>query len=165
MPLVIRSFELRDLAAVLSCIAALQDAERVLDPRVRPGHEIAHDYFAQLRARSAAQQGTMLVAETEGEVVGFAAVQARVPYQELDDPPGEYALLSDLVVVAAHRRRGIGQALLEAAEAYARAHNATELRIGVLAANGPARRLYRDLGFTPHFELFTKRLTGEGRRH
>ena len=151
MPLVIRPFERRDLPAIRSCIADLQEAERSLDHRLRSGDEIAEDYLEQLRAKCAAQAGTILVAESDGRVTGFAAVQARVPYEELDDPPGEYAWVSDLVVVGSHRRRGIGQALMIAAQAHALAQGAGELRIGVLVANTAARKLYLVLGFRPHF--------------
>lgn len=87
----------------------------------------------------------------------FATVLAREPFTELDDPPGHYALITDLVVLEPYRGRGIACGLLERAEAYAREAGATELRIGVLAKNGPARRLYLEIGFQPHLELLNKR--------
>jgi GNAT superfamily N-acetyltransferase len=80
-----------------------------------------------------------------------------VPFTELDDPPGYYALITDLVVLEPHRGRGIGRRLLEKAEAYAKQAGATELRIGVLANNGTARRLYLEVGFRPHLEVLNKR--------
>jgi ribosomal protein S18 acetylase RimI-like enzyme len=60
----------------------------------------------------------------------------------LDDPPGTYALVTDLVVLSSHRGRGIGQQLLGRAEAFVRSAGAAELRIGVLANNITARRFY-----------------------
>ena len=158
MSLVIRSFEKGDQSRILDCIAELQEAERRLDPRLRPGAEIAQAYLAELQARCIEQAGAILVAEQAGEVVGFAAVQTHVPYVELDDPPGEFALVSDLVVLTSARHQGVGRALLESVEQFARSEGVTELRIGVLAANAPARHLYHRLGFSPQFEVFAKRL-------
>jgi ribosomal protein S18 acetylase RimI-like enzyme len=91
-------------------------------------------------------------------VVGFVAVLAREPFTELDDPPGTYALVTDLVVLATHRGKGIGRRLLDRAEAYARDAGAAELRVGVLAKNTAARRLYLSRDFTPHLEVLAKRL-------
>jgi ribosomal protein S18 acetylase RimI-like enzyme len=50
-------------------------------------------------------------------------------------------------VLPAYRRRGLGRALLERAVAFARGKGAKALRVGVLARNEGAARLYRSLGF------------------
>jgi ribosomal protein S18 acetylase RimI-like enzyme len=103
--------------------------------------------------------GQAFVAVYDGEVVGLIAVLAAEPFTELDDPPGTYGLVTDLVVLARCRGQGIGRMLLSQAETFARAAGAAELRIGVLAANDRARRLYVDGGFMPHSEILTKRLS------
>jgi ribosomal protein S18 acetylase RimI-like enzyme len=154
----IRPFRPGDLPAVRLCVVALQDAERALDTRLRPGAAITAPYCDALLARSAAEAGAIFVAEIDGEIAGFAAVQARVPFLELDEPPGSYALLSDLVVLPPHRGRGLGRALLDAAAAHARAQGAAELRLGVLAGNAAARALYGAAGFRPYLETWTKEL-------
>jgi GNAT superfamily N-acetyltransferase len=89
--------------------------------------------------------------------VGFVAVLSREPFTELDEPPGFYALVTDLVVLEAYRGRGTGRRLLKSAEDFVRGTGATELRIGVLARNGPARALYLDHAFVPHLEILVKR--------
>jgi len=149
-----------DRRALLRSIILLQEAERRLEPRLRPGRAIAPAYYAQLRRRCLAWQGRIFVAEQAGEVVGFVAVLTRVPFADLDDPPGTYALVTDLVIDPACRRKGLGRLLLGKAEAFARSRHATELRIGVLAANRPATNLYRKVGFAPCLALFGKRLRG-----
>jgi ribosomal protein S18 acetylase RimI-like enzyme len=96
-----------------------------------------------------------MVAEEDGAVVGFICVWARVP----PDDPSEVrfsAHVSDLVVLPRFRRRGVGRALLARGEAYARERGAERLRIGVLARNQGARRLYLDSGFREVFVLLTK---------
>jgi ribosomal protein S18 acetylase RimI-like enzyme len=119
---------------------------------------MAPAYYAQLRRRCAKWQGTIFVAEREGDLVGLVAVLTAVPFTELDEPPGTYALVTDLVVTPAARRRGYGRALLRQAERYARRQGARELRIGVLAGNQPALHLYRATGFRPWVVFLRKRL-------
>jgi ribosomal protein S18 acetylase RimI-like enzyme len=98
----------------------------------------------------------VFVALAGGVVVGFVAVLAREAFTDLDDPPGTYGLVTDLVVLESHRNEGIGRDLLDRAEAFARAAGAQELRVGVLAKNVAARHLYLSAGFTPHHETLAK---------
>jgi GNAT superfamily N-acetyltransferase len=158
LALLIREYRESDSAAVLECIVALQEFERTLDPRIRPGETMAEGYFEQIRTRCRKAAGYIFVAELDSRVVGFVAVLTRESFTDLDDPPGTYALVTDLVVLTPHRRRGIGRQLLGRAEACARAAGATQLRIGVLAKNAGARRLYLEAQFAPHLEVFEKRL-------
>ena len=55
--------------------------------------------------------------------------------------------VSDLIVSAAHRGRGIGRRLLRAAEALAREAGARTIRLSVKAGNVGARSLYAAEGF------------------
>jgi hypothetical protein len=133
---VVREYRDDDAPEVTAAIVELQEFERRLDGRLRPGDAIAAEFLARMLARCRDYTGTILVAECAGLVAGFATVLARVPYEEIDDPAGEYALITDLVVREAFRRR-------------------------VLAANDSARRLYFRTGFAPYLETLTKRLTAE----
>jgi ribosomal protein S18 acetylase RimI-like enzyme len=158
MTISIREYEPADLAALRACFIALQDAVRVYEPRLRPGAEIVDEYHAVVRKRCAEQAGAIFLADAQGEVVGYVTVLARVPYEELDDPPGEYAYVMDLYVHESLRGQGIGRALLARAEAHARSQGASELRIGALAGNVGARELYLGLGFAPQLEILSKAL-------
>jgi ribosomal protein S18 acetylase RimI-like enzyme len=53
----------------------------------------------------------------------------------------------DLAVLPAHRGRGVGRALLAAAEEHARARGCCKLTLEVQDDNVPARTLYRRFGF------------------
>lgn len=158
MPLSIREYRDPDAVGLRACIVALQDYERSIDPRLLPGDTIADAYRAILQARGAESQGTIFVADRQGAIIGFVAVLAHVLQTELDEPPGTYALVSDLMVMPACRGHGIGRALLQHGERYARTAGATELRVGVLSDNPGAHGLYRTAGFAPYFELLVKRL-------
>lgn len=115
------------------------------------------EYCAVIQARCVEANGRVFVAEESGAVVGFVAVLAAQPFAEPDEPPGTYALVTDVVVLPPQRGRGIGSRLLQHAEAFVRAAGATELRIGVLVENLGARRLYLGSGFVPHQEMLVKR--------
>ena len=156
----IRQYAPVDEPSCRACVVERQDAEREIDSRLRSGGEITDEYLLQMHARCRDYAGTILVAEIAGEVVGLALVLARVPFEEFDEPLGEYAIVADLVVRAEYRRQGIGVALLRAAECHARAAGSRELRIGVLSGNHGARNLYLREGFKPYLETLSMRLRG-----
>lgn len=158
VPPTIRPYQPTDADACRPCVVELQDSEREFDSRLRIGESMADDYFQQMHARCRDHAGTILVAEHADAVVGLVMVLARVPFEELDEPPGDYALVAELVVRAGFRGLGIGRALLKAAERYAREAGAGELRIRVLSDNRTARQLYLNDGFVPYLETLTKPL-------
>ncbi|MEQ1759275.1 MAG: GNAT family N-acetyltransferase [Vicinamibacterales bacterium] len=152
----IRRAEDRDSEAICQCIAEMQDFERTLDPRLRPGASMAAAYWTQMQAECAAANGRVFVAEVESVVVGMVAVVAAQRFESLDDPPGTFALVTDMAVLESHRDHGIGRKLLEQAEAFSWSAGATELRIGVMHQNVRARHLYLSAGFKPHLEMLAK---------
>src|SRR5262249_48849393 len=147
----------RDSASLRDCFIELQNDERRLDPGKPDGTTIAQAYLERMFARCRQWDGRVFVAEDAERLVGFVCVWARVPPDEPDDNSALYAHVSDLVVRAAYRRRGIGRQLLSAAEDYARARGAMCLRIGVSARNAAARNLYESAGFEDYKIELAKR--------
>jgi ribosomal-protein-alanine N-acetyltransferase len=80
-------------------------------------------------------EGTILVAEDGGEPVGLAAMVGRTE-PELG-----------MLVRADRRRRGVGDALVVAAVAWARRHGARRVVLHVFPHNGAAIALYEKHGF------------------
>jgi ribosomal protein S18 acetylase RimI-like enzyme len=158
MSVTIRALEDRDAATLREFVIALHDTERALEPRLSPGASMVDDYIAQISAGCAEHDGAIYVAEAESRIVGFICVYARVPFEDLADPPGEHAYITDVYVHDGWRRRGIAQAMLARAERHARERGASELRIGVLAGNAAARALYRHVGFQARLETLGKML-------
>lgn len=155
----IRAFEEdRDLAGVRRCLIELQDCERAIDRRMPPGAQIAHEYVARMMDRCVEHDGAIFVADADGEIVGYVTVLARIQNEELEDGDYEYALVADLVVIEAFRKRGLGRQLLARAEAYAREKRAEWLRVGVLTNNQPAFRLYESAGFSDRLSELEKPL-------
>lgn len=153
----IRPYRADDSASLRDCIAELQDAERSIDGRLRPGRVIASDYLDAMLEDCRRYAGQVFVVEVDGVVAGFTTVFARVPFERLDEPPGNYALVAELLVRREYRRRGYARALLAHGERYAASRGAMELRIGVLSGNTAARTLYVDVGFRPYLETLSKR--------
>lgn len=68
-----------------------------------------------------------------------------------------------MLVRASHRRRGIGEALLECTFSWAREHGVAALSLHVFPHNKAARALYKKAGFreVERFERDVKRQSGE----
>jgi ribosomal protein S18 acetylase RimI-like enzyme len=93
-------------------------------------------------------------------VVGFVCVLAKV-LPSADDGIDPYAYISDLVVRAAHRRRGIGRDLLVRAESFAREFGAKQLKVGVLVRNEATHIFYRAGGFRDYTVQLVKPLDAD----
>lgn len=143
----IRDYKPEDAARVEQCYVELQDNERRLEPIRAEGGAVATKYLAHMFARCAETGGAVFVAEVDALVVGFVCVWGHVVGEELINVESEFAFVTDLVVLIDYRGRGIGRALLERAEAFAVGRGAKRLKIGVLAKNEAARRLYQRFGF------------------
>jgi len=94
-----------------------------------------------LRALRRHPDAAVFVAEDNGEIVGRLSV-ARDPHSA-----SRHVADLGLMVAASHRRRGIGRALLEQAEAWARSAGVVKLELHVFPWNEPAIRLYEEFGF------------------
>jgi RimJ/RimL family protein N-acetyltransferase len=83
----------------------------------------------------------VFVAEEDGEIVGRLSV-ARDPH-----PASFHVADLGLMVVASHRRRGIGRALLQRAVEWAGDSRVRKLELHVFPHNAPAIALYESFGF------------------
>jgi putative acetyltransferase len=84
----------------------------------------------------------VLVAESNGGIVG------RLSLARDTHPASRHVADLGLMVASTHRRRGIGLALLDAAEEWARWARITKLELHVFPYNDPAIRLYERAGYT-----------------
>lgn len=157
----IREYRPEDAARVEQCYIELQDNERRLETLRAEGEAVVHQYLEYILARCVETHGAVFVAELDGLVVGFVCVWAHVVAEELINIEREFALITDLVVLSDDRGRGIGRALLERAEQFAVTQGAKRLRIGVLAKNVAARRLYERFGFADFEVNMLKTLSGD----
>jgi len=102
----------------------------------------------------AGPDSAILVAESAGSLAGFATLILRQNNGLPVVVPRRCVEVDNLFVAAAHRRAGVGRALLTRARAWAVAKYAGAIEIGVHEFNEPARRFYESLGY----ETATRRL-------
>ncbi len=105
------------------------------------GWRTAGEERRYLKAIRRWQHAAVFVAEADGQVVGRLSV-ARDQH-----PASRHVADLGLMVAASHRRRGIGQALLEAAVDWARDTDVRKLELHVFPWNEGAIALYERLGF------------------
>ncbi len=96
----------------------------------------------------------LFVAELEGEVVGLAGlhVSAALEYD------GDAAKVSAIVVDERFRRRGVGEALMDALENEARARGCVILFLTTAERREDAHAFYRRIGLEETGRRFAKRL-------
>jgi RimJ/RimL family protein N-acetyltransferase len=125
------------LVALASAVGAEPEGWLLADARWRS----VPDERRYIRALRRHPDGALLVAEADGVVVGRLSI-ARDPH-----PASSHVADLGLMVAASYRRRGIGRALLGAAEDWARASRVTKLELHVFPHNEPAIALYEDSGY------------------
>jgi len=117
------------------------------DPRrfIAPIPDLAQRYGQFLMSQVEREGMLVLVAEREGEVVGYAYVGMEGnDYMALRGPAG---VLYDLVVDPAHRRQGIGSALMDAALDRLRELGAPRVLLFTADKNHGAQALFDRAGF------------------
>ena len=136
----IRPAEPRDteeIVALASAVSAEPEGWLLADSRWR---SIA-DERRYIRAVRRYADAVLLVAEVNGVLAGRLSLSR--------DPHPSSAHVADLglMVDAAYRRRGIGSALLDAAEEWACSAGVTKLELHVFPHNTPAIALYNGHGY------------------
>jgi ribosomal protein S18 acetylase RimI-like enzyme len=121
--------------------------------------ETAHRYGSFLGTQLDEPKVVVLVAERDGEVVGYtyAGVEGR-DYMALRGPAGA---LYDIIVDPAHRGQGIGHLLLNATLAALGARGAPRVVLSTAEQNQAAQRLFARAGFRRTMIEMTRELKGD----
>jgi RimJ/RimL family protein N-acetyltransferase len=94
-----------------------------------------------LRSVNRHSDAAVFVAETNGAIVGRLSVARDI------HPASEHVADVGLMVGQEHRRLGVGTALMQAAEQWAREAGIEKLELHVFPHNDPAIALYEQLGY------------------
>lgn len=113
-------------------------------------------HYSDVLSEGNTDTSACFVADSDGEIAGLVEVR-------ITDRPGSHSMLCprvmatvDIVVAPDHRRRGVGSALMQHAEVWARDQGADYLMLDMLRANESALAFYRTLGYEEHGALLTK---------
>lgn len=118
---------------------------RALPDRFRiTSDALPDEYFHSLIE---SQEATILVAERDGEVLGYAILLIKNALPISVAVPRHVAFLNDIAVTKVEQGRGIGRLLTDAAVAWAREQGASALELGVFEFNADAIAFYEHLGF------------------
>jgi ribosomal protein S18 acetylase RimI-like enzyme len=137
----IRAAAERDKPAVLQLAPRL--AEGLAPWRDRQAAVLAaRQWLTDSFAAAACPDATVLVATDKASIVGVVTIKEQRHFTgELDGYIGELAVASHAA------RRGIGQALIAAADTWAQGRGLRHLTLHTGIANIPARHFYAALGF------------------
>src|SRR5262245_161919 len=151
-----------DLSVVGRLGALLVKTHHEFDPKrfMAATPQTPAGYASFLQTQLEEPNTTVLVAEEQGEVVGYSyATVEGVDYMSLRGPAG---VLHDLVVAFEHRGRGVGRLLLDETLAFLQAHGAPRVVLSTAEGNAVAQRLFADAGFRRTMIEMTRELGPAG---
>ena len=147
------------MAAVGRLAALLVRGHHAFDPLrfIPETPDTAHNYGGFLATQLGEHDVIILVAEQDGEIVGYtyAGVEG-YDYMSLRGPAGA---LYDIVVDPTHRQHGVGRALLDATLAELAARGAPRVVLSTAEQNVAAQALFARAGFRRTMVEMTRELT------
>lgn len=131
----------------------------VLGPRREPGDSwvVRRALYEEIFEKPDA---FALIADIDSVPVGYALVHTRGPEEAwaTSDRIGE---LETLAVLASHRGRGIGRALVDGTFAELRSQGVRQFTVGVFSSNHDAIRFYERLDLLPFMSFYIGNIPGE----
>ena len=144
---IVRSATYADLPAIGRLGALLVEQHYDFDPQrfVAPRPRTPTDYASFISTQLEDANKIVLVADDQGEVVGYAfgAVEG-YDFLALRGPAG---VLHDLIVDPKHRGQGVGRLLVGAALEFFRSRSVPRVVLATADRNGKAQRLFASMGF------------------
>jgi GNAT superfamily N-acetyltransferase len=117
------------------------DPMRFIHPSALEGH----DYTRRVREEIDRGHAMVAVAELHGRIAGY--VFAGVEPESWKELRREAGYVHDLVVDDAHRRAGVGRALIASAVDWFNARGITRIMLWTAPQNAGAQRLFHRVGF------------------
>jgi diamine N-acetyltransferase len=102
----------------------------------------------KVEALIAGPQSAIFVAESCGEVIGLITILVRNVSGPAIKVSRQYVEIYNMAVKVSVQRQGVGRALIDAANDWARQRGITELELNVYEFNRRAKEFYRAMGFS-----------------
>jgi GNAT superfamily N-acetyltransferase len=141
--------------------AVLALADRLADFDLPPGRtareiQVADHHLFDAQFASPSPDVLFLVAEEDGALLGTIFVNTRTDYFT----KATVAYVEVLAVAEAAVGKGVGRALMEATEAWARGKGLSRVDLAVFANNRRARAFYEHLGYHAETMRYVKPVSG-----
>ncbi|MEO7663538.1 MAG: GNAT family N-acetyltransferase [Candidatus Limnocylindrales bacterium] len=135
--------------------AVATDADRIAALFTDEGYPVGPSAIVARLERFAGDDAAVVVADLDGEVIGFIACHA-VPRFEHDDA---LVRILALVVDAGARERGVGRQLIAEAERFAEGHGAAFVEVTAGHHRPDAFHLYESLGYDASVTAYLRKRT------
>ncbi|MEN8181306.1 MAG: GNAT family N-acetyltransferase [Myxococcota bacterium] len=156
----VRTAELADLEALVGLWIEITRHHQAFDPLFTLREDAEGEIRALLSGLLGDPQAAIFVFDEGGGVVGMSCARIdRAPPILREVERGE---ITDLGVARERRRRGIGRRLAEAALHWFRARGVERVEVRVAARNPEGQAFWRELGFSDHMSVLTRRDPGGG---
>ncbi len=118
------------------------------------------DYFDHIMREIEKHEGKMFLARNSEGIIGLATCKILEDSEEreLTTSCPKSGFISDLVVAKNERGKGIGAALLTAADKFFAEHECDYIQLEVFEPNTDARRLYEEYGFKTNCRYLSKKV-------
>jgi GNAT superfamily N-acetyltransferase len=133
--------------------ATLADAERIAALFTEEGYPAGASAVEARLARFEGLDSSVIVADHDGEILGFIALHV-VPRFEHDD---SFVRVVALVVDSAVRERGVGRVLMAEAERIGRERAAAFVEVTAGHHRPAARHLYESLGYDANLTAYLRK--------
>ena len=159
--MIIRPYQDSDWADLVRFVSEIQEHEHVNVPELKSGAEIGETYSKHLLKQVAANDGVILMAQSEGKNIGMVcAWKSSDDDQLLKEDFREHGYISDIFVSKEYRRKGTAKQLLDAVESVMRSKGCKRMRVCSKATNAQAINFYKAEEYSPYEIIFSKSLKG-----
>lgn len=110
-------------------------------------YEMPRELYPPERFQEGLEAGSLYVARQENSVVGYAAIKIR-DYNWTGMVTRRVLFVDEICVTQAHRRQGVGRAMMAAIRELARDKDCTDIQLGVYPQNREAVAFYEACGFS-----------------
>ena len=141
---VIRQATRKDIGGILPLWNQMMDYHAALDERFRPAPDGEEHWATVLRSWLRDDDACVLVADAEGQLVGYIVGMMRENPPVLLPPT--YGLVSDICVHPAWRQQGIGRRLFEGLQDWFREKELSTVHLNVAHFSPVSQAFWRAMG-------------------